>query len=319
MESKNLNIGWLGYHIEGMLAINEVIQSGYKIDAIITLDEKGKSIRSAVTDFTEIAENNSIPIFQISNINSEESITLLSNLELDILFVIGWSQILSQSVLNCLKIGAIGAHASLLPHNRGSAPVNWALINGEQVTGNSLIWLDERVDEGDLIYQEKIEINPFDTCKSLYEKVAITNRIMITQALMDFHLGIFPRITQDFKGSPILPRRKPSDGKINWEKNAVEIYNFIRALVKPYPGAFFNEKEITFIIWDASVLNIKCSFSSPAGTVVDHLIGPEKCGLIVQCGSNSIIILFEIEASETKETLVGESLLISFPVGMRLS
>ena len=128
MFSKDLNIGWLGYHIEGKLAIDEVLQRGNKISAILTLDQQSKSRRSAVADFLEVSKKYDIPLFEISNINSKEAIDLLLSLNLDILLVIGWSQILSPSVLDCFKIGAIGAHASLLPDNRGSAPINWALI-----------------------------------------------------------------------------------------------------------------------------------------------------------------------------------------------
>jgi methionyl-tRNA formyltransferase len=94
-------------------------------------------------------------------------------------FVIGWTQILRPETLKLATIGMIGAHASLLPHNRGRAPINWALIRGEKQTGNSLIWLAEDVDSGDIIDQTVIPISPYDTCASLYTRVGESNKEMI--------------------------------------------------------------------------------------------------------------------------------------------
>src|SRR5439155_304057 len=107
-------------------------------------------------------------------------------LDADIVFVIGWSQILHPPTLRLARSGMIGAHASLLPHNRGSAPINWALIRGERHAGNSLLWLAEDVDGGAVIDQTTFCITAYDTCASLYERVAASNRDML--------LGLVPRL-----------------------------------------------------------------------------------------------------------------------------
>jgi methionyl-tRNA formyltransferase len=133
-----------------------------------------------------------VPLYEIKNINDLEAIELLQALALDLLFVIGWTQILRSAALQTAKIGVIGAHASLLPHHRGRAPINWALIKGAKQTGNSLMWLAEDVDGGDLIDQRAISITAYDTCHSLYERVAASNQEMIVAALAQIKAGERP-------------------------------------------------------------------------------------------------------------------------------
>ena len=146
MPVQNLRIGWLGFHQEGIPALRGLKESGIHLEAVITLDEAGVAQRSAIADYAGVVDGWDIPLHLIRNINDAASLGLLHSLRLDLLFVIGWSQILKRDALAAAKIGVVGAHASLLPHNRGSAPINWSLIRGEAVTGNTLIWLTEDVD-----------------------------------------------------------------------------------------------------------------------------------------------------------------------------
>ena len=148
-----MRFGWLSFHMEGVPALQALLEQGIAVQAIITLNEEQRSKRSAAVDYGEIARRFSVPFHAIGNINHETSIQLLMKLELDVLFVLGWSQIIDASALRCCRVGMVGAHASLLPRYRGSAPINWALIHGEAETGNTLMWLSPGVDEGSIIDQ----------------------------------------------------------------------------------------------------------------------------------------------------------------------
>jgi methionyl-tRNA formyltransferase len=220
-------------------------------------------------------------------------------MNLDLLLVIGWSQILSSAALTTARIGAIGAHASLLPDNRGSAPINWAIIRDEKTTGNSLIWLSDNVDEGRIIDQVEFPISAYDTCETLYQKVAESNRAMIQRVLPRLLAGERPGQPQPPSDEPLLPRRRPTDGLLDWHQSAVNVYNFIRALTRPYPGAFSFLDGRRWTIQSAALLPAVSQEDQVAGTVISSVVSPvaEACGQLVACGSGCVIVL-EIEADD---------------------
>ena len=193
-----MRIVWVGNHSEGVESLLTLISLKADIVAIITL-ERHRSLRySSSYDYSYLASKYNIPCHLISSINSTDAVQLLNSLNIDLLFVIGWSQILSSNALNQASIGVVGSHASLLPSYRGSAPINWALLNGLEYTGNTLLWLDSSVDSGDIISQVRIDISPYDDCCSLYSKVARANSFLIKSFFLDAQRGVFPRLMQKY-------------------------------------------------------------------------------------------------------------------------
>jgi len=288
-----MKIGWIGFHIEGLKSLQAVLQKGYHIDALITLKPEKAALKSGAADYSSLCYQYSLPIYYVDSINSNDSYNLLKDLSLDVAFVIGWSQIIKPDILGTIKIGMIGAHASLLPHNRGSAPINWALIRGETKTGNSLIWLADGVDKGDIISQTVIPITPYDTCETLYEKVAESNKEMILHLLPQLLQGQKPGQLQGHTDEPVLPRRRPEHGRINWMQENKNVYNFIRALTRPYPGALSWLAGNPWIIWHSALLPGVPFPGAIPGEIVGHLISPVEaaCGQIVACGSGAIVVL----------------------------
>lgn len=295
---QNLRIGWVGFHEEGELAFNSLLDNGYEICGAVTLDEESISKRSGNSDYLERCTKLGIPLHKTMHINDDDSYIWLSALELDILIVLGWSQILSPRLLNVAKIGTIGAHASLLPSLRGSAPINWAIIKGLNQTGNSLIELVEQVDEGKIIEQTTFSVEPFDTCRSLYRKVAESNAEMLLRALPKIsRLGSLPGILQHKVNESHLPRRKPADGLINWNSSAQEIYNLVRAVTRPYPGAFTYLNNQKVMVWSATLLPIRNIRPCKPGQIIGPVFS-DKCdasGLLVQCGKSSVLVINELE------------------------
>ena len=174
-----MRFGWVGCHAEGLPALEALLDAGTPISGLVTLRPELAARRSGAVDYAPLAARHHVPLYRVGNINDADGHEALRALDADIVFVIGWSQILHAPALRLARTGMIGAHASLLPHNRGSAPVNWALIRGERQTGNSLIWLAEDVDGGAVIDQTAFCITAYDTCASLYERVAASNRDML--------------------------------------------------------------------------------------------------------------------------------------------
>ena len=295
----SLRIAWIGFHQEGIPALLGLRDAGVPLVAVITLDEPGTAKRCATAEYSDVLNGWTVPLYRVRNINDEQTIQLLSEMNLDLLLVIGWSQILSSATLATARIGAIGAHASLLPHNRGSAPINWAIICGEKSTGNTLIWLADNVDEGHIIDQIEFPISPYDTCETLYQKVAESNHVMIQRVLPKLLAGERPGRPQPHSDEPLLPRRRPADGLLDWHQSAINVYNFIRALTRPYPGAFSFLDGRRWKFQSAALLpTVSLEYQVP-GTVMGSVVSPvaEACGQLVACGSGCVIIL-EIEAED---------------------
>jgi methionyl-tRNA formyltransferase len=294
-----MRIGWVGSHVEGILALQSVLESGLRVEAILTLCKDRAALRSGSVDYGDLSRAYAVPLYEIANINDDDARDLLRRLALDIVFVIGWSQIVRPEVLSLARIGMVGAHASLLPRNRGRAPINWALIHGERLTGNSLIWLAESVDEGDIIAQTEIPITPYDSCRTLYEKVAESNIAMISDFLKRIGSGDRPGRPQNITNEPNLPGRRPEDGLLDWAGPAGDVYNFIRAVTRPYPGAFSFLDGRRWRIWESAVLPLSASHAAAPGTVLGPVWStvPSACGLAVACGEGMVTLL-EIEDDE---------------------
>jgi methionyl-tRNA formyltransferase len=293
-----MRLGWIGVHQEGRPALAGLLDAGAPLVAAITLKRELAAFRSGADDYRALCERSGLPLYEVANINDETSLQLLRELALDVVFVIGWSQILKPATLQSARIGTIGAHASLLPHNRGSAPVNWALIKGEQMTGNSLMWLAEGVDAGDLIDQTAFCISPYDTCATLYDRVAESNRDMLLRVLPRLLAGERPGAAQRHTNEPVLPRRRPSDGLVDWSRDGATTYNFVRALTRPYPGAFSWLDKKRWTIWQAALLPGPISGMRP-GEILGPVVCPDEaaCGQVVACGDGAIVLL-ELQADD---------------------
>jgi methionyl-tRNA formyltransferase len=288
-----MRIGWVGFHIEGLLALRRVLEQGFSIEAVLTLKPDLAAKRSGAGDYSRLCQEFSIPLYEIANINDEESLSLLKKLSLDVVFVIGWTQIVRPEALTLVRFGMIGAHASLLPHNRGRAPINWAIIKGEKQTGNSLMWLAQGVDTGDIIDQVVIPITPYDTCASLYEKVAESNRDMIVRLIPRLLANERPGLAQSHNGEANLPGRQPKDGLLNWGMKNAEVYDFVRALTKPYPGAFSWLDGKRWTIWQCAFLPGSIPFDAKPGEITGAVVSPVEaaCGQAVACGAGAVVLL----------------------------
>lgn len=305
---------WIGSHFEGIDAFKSLLNAGVEFSAAFTLDDNSAAKRSGAVDYRSVCDEFDIRLIHTSDINNAASVAELRELDVDLGIVIGWSQILRPATLATASLGWIGTHASMLPKNRGSAPVNWSLIRGETETGNSLIWLNENVDEGNLIAQQAISITPYDTCATIYQRIGETNRDMLLDVVPKMLAGERISHPQPANDDDINPRRRPKDGLIDWNQPGPQVYNFVRALTRPYPGAFSFLDGEQYTIWEAALLpgfaagsQAGCSIvstqanesESTAGEVVGPMISPveQSCGQVVNCGTGLLAIL-DVESSD---------------------
>jgi len=228
----------VGAHMESYAPFRRLIERGDNVVGFVTLTAESMQKMSGATDLTELAIEARIPLLRITNINSLEAMAWIRELAPDLLLVIGWTQLLKPELLRVPKLACLGFHASLLPKYRGRAPVNWAIINGETMTGNSMITLEPEADTGDIVAQRAIPITDEDDCNTIYQKVGQTEVEMLEEVLPLIQRGILPRTKQDDSLATVMPKRRPEDGLIDWNRSTRDVHNWVRALTEPYPGAF---------------------------------------------------------------------------------
>lgn len=291
-----MRIGWIGLHREGLPALRALLERGVPVEAAISLRAAAAARWCGRTDYRPLCRRFGLRLYEVDSINDITTIELLRHLDLDVAFVIGWSQLLGPDVLRLARLGMIGAHASLLPVDRGRAPINWALIRGATCTGNTLFWLTDRADTGDIIDQIPIPITPYDTCESLYRRVAATNRDMILRALPSLLAGERPGRPQLGPVTPALPARRPEDGRVDWTRSSHDVYNFVRALTRPYPGAFSGHVGERITIWQCALLPTPVDPGVRPGQVLGPVVSPSEyaCGQLVACGAGAVALM-EIE------------------------
>jgi methionyl-tRNA formyltransferase len=306
----SVRFAWVGFHAEGLPALDALLAAGAPIHVVMTLRPDLAARRAGAADYTPVCAKHDVPLRHIAGINEPDAASILTDLAPDAVFVIGWHQIVRPPVLRLARIGMVGAHASLLPHNRGSAPINWAIIRGECETGNSLIWLAEDVDAGEVIDQRAFPITLYDTCATLYAQVAVTNRDMLLALWPRIATGERPGRPQPSTHEPVLPRRRPADGRIEWQQSAKALYDFVRALTRPYPGAFSWMDGHRWRIWQAALPpTAGAVFDGEAGEVLGPVVSPveDACGQLVACGDGGALMLLELE-DDTGVVLRGRAL-----------
>ncbi len=203
-----------------------------------------------------LALSHSIPVFQFRNINRSSARGALADLKPDLLVLCGYNQILKSKVISMPGQGAINLHGGKLPQYRGSSVLNWALINGEKEAGVSIIFVDEGIDTGDVIAQKIFPIALDNTIHDLYEKTYEIFPPLLNEVLDQIQNKSVRRIQQDESQACYYHKRHPADGLINWNNmSASQVYDLVRALTRPCPGAFTYYEGKKLILWKASLLN----------------------------------------------------------------
>mgnify|MGYP002571123590 CR=1 FL=1 len=224
------------YSEVGCLCLEELIKDGANVAAVFTHeDDPHENIwfRSV----KEIAEKNGIPVRTPKKLEADE-IEYFNSLAPELVLSFYYRALIPKAVLDAPRLGAYNLHGALLPKYRGRACVNWAVLNGERETGATLHVMTEKADRGDIVDRQAVPIEFTDTAYDVFMKVAEAARQIVARRLPELEAGSAPRRPQDESAATCFGRRRPEDGKIDWSKSAEEIYNLIRAVTHPFPGAF---------------------------------------------------------------------------------
>lgn len=293
----------------GYKCVKALIENNVTIDAVFTLSSKYKD-RSGFVSFNGIKQCG-VPVYEVDNINDVENIKVIKRLNPDVIFVAGWSFLVGKKILSIPRLGCIGQHPSLLPKHRGNAPIPWAIIMGLTKTGTTLFHLTDDADAGDIVAQKEIGIGFDDTAETVYEKATQSTIELYLDVITKLERGNAPRTPQDSKKANIMPRRTPQDGIIDWNKMTISLYNWIRGLSHPYPGAFTFLNDFKIYVWNAKYLknneydgkiyNYNCI--EPPGKILEVVAE----GLIVATGDGAIL-LTELQKEGEKILKLSDSL-----------
>jgi len=247
------------------------------------------------------------------NTNAKKIRDYLASLDADIFVVAAYGLILPKAVLTMPRLGCVNIHASLLPKYRGAAPIHAAILQGETVTGITIMQMDEGIDTGDMILQRQLDIAPDERTPSLHDRMAALGGECIIQALVMIEAGAATYMPQDDAGSSYAPMIHKADGKIDWGWPTARIVNLIRAF-DPWPGPFTLYNGSAIKIWQ--VEGIDHTQDAPPGTI---LVADPAKGLLVRTGDGAVWVK-ELQAAGSKKMTAADYLRgRSMGVGERLA
>ncbi|CRM80136.1 Polymyxin resistance protein PmrI [Pseudomonas sp. 37 R 15] len=271
------------YHDIGCAGIEALLAAGYDIAAVFTHadDPKENNFYGSVA---QLCARNGIPVHAPEDANHPLWVERIAKLNPDFIFSFYYRNLLSEPVLATARHGAFNLHGSLLPKYRGRAPANWVLVNGETETGVTLHRMVKRADAGAILAQQTVSIERSDTGLSLHAKLRDAASNLLRDALPQLAQGKLTETAQDESQATCFGRRSAADGKIDWKKPAEQLFNLVRAVTQPYPGAFCAVGEHKLIVWQADV--VKGNEGLAPGRVIS--VNP----LRIACGDDSLVVKF---------------------------
>lgn len=292
--------------LEALLEVHEVVGVFTQPDK-----PKGRGKAMAFPPVKEKALEHNIPVYQPVKVREKSVVEEIRKMNPDAIVVVAFGQILPESILNIPKYGCINVHASLLPKYRGAAPMQWSIIDGEEETGITTMYMAKGLDTGDMILKEVVKLDPKETGETLHDKLSVLGGPLIIETLKQLEAGTAPRTPQDDSLNCYASMLTKELGCIDWNKDAASIERLIRGL-NSWPSAYTLWNGKTMKIWDSDV--VAYAGSEENGTVV----AKDKHSFTVKCGENALKILeLQLQGKKRMNTqafLVGNQM----EIGMRL-
>jgi len=298
------------YHNIGCIGIKALLANGYDIQAVFTHeDDPHETIwfQSAA----ELAAANDIPVYAPEDINHPLWVERVRELAPDIIFSFYYRKMVGKEILAIPPKGCLNLHGSLLPRYRGRCPVNWVLVHGEKETGVTLHYMTPRPDDGDIVGQQRVAIEESDTALSLHEKIAAATGDLLGEILQKIREGKAERIPQNKTEASYFGGRGPQDGLIDWTQNASMVRNLVRAVTRPYPGAYSFLGNRKCIFWHVALA------SASPGIAAGGILSTDP--LRIACGDGAVEVQYG--QSENGVYMSGRQLALelNLAVGMRFN
>ncbi len=235
-------------------ALEAIIAAGHQVEAVVTQPDRprGRGKEVQITPVKACAMAHEIPVFQPVRVKEKEAVEVLRSYGADIFVVAAFGQLLSEEILAMPKYGCVNIHASLLPKYRGSGPIQWAIIDGEEKTGVTIMQMDKGLDTGDMLMKTEVVIAPGETGDSLHDKLAAAGAELIVEALPKIERGEITPVRQNEEETCYAKRLDKSMGRIDWQLDAKKLDCLIRGLLS-WPGAYTRFRGRNLKIWEEVV------------------------------------------------------------------
>jgi methionyl-tRNA formyltransferase len=296
-----MRLVWVSFDVMGRDCLAAAAEAGAEVAAVVTLPGPIDPDRSGQCSFEGIAGRLGAQLIETGDVNSPETIAAVREADPDLIFVVGWSQLVMDEFIGVPRLGVFGMHPTLLPRHRGRAAIPWAILSGLAKTGVTLFQIaDGTADSGPIVGHVEVPVAPDETATTLYAKVTDAHLELVRRCVPKLLDGTAERMPQDTRRASSWPKRTPADGIIDWETRAPYLYDWVRAQTRPYPGAFTFLGDEKVVVWRARPVELHDD--APAGTVVARN-GDEA---VVACGEGGLV-LEEVEGASEP-----------LPVGARL-
>ena len=285
-------------------SLKKLIDKKYDIAAVFTQPDKprDRGMKLSYSPVKELALENNIPVYQPTKLRYGTATELIKSLDPDILVVVAYGRILPDDMLEVPKYGAINVHASLLPKYRGAAPIQWAVLNGDKITGVTTMYLASEMDTGDIIYTSETEIGEFETSGELFDRLMVMGAELLDRTLRDIEAGTAPRTPQDHSKASYVKMLDKSLSPIEWAKTPREVIKQIYGL-QPWPVATAELDGKVFKIYSAEYTQNKTD--KAPGSVVSA----GKKGIEIACLDGETVLITELQAAGKKRMKASDYLL----------
>jgi methionyl-tRNA formyltransferase len=280
-----MRLVWVSFDVMGRDCLAAAADAGAEVAAVVTLPGPIDPDRSGQCSFDQIAADLGARLIETADVNAPDTIAALREADPDLIFVVGWSQLVMDEFIGLPRHGVFGMHPTLLPRHRGRAAIPWAILSGLAKTGVTLFQIaDGTADSGPIVGQVDVPIEHDETATTLYEKVTAAHLDLVREFVPKLLDGSAERVPQDTRRASTWPKRTPADGIIDWETRAPYLYDWVRSQTRPYPGAFTYLGEDKLVVWSARPVELEDE--APAGTVV-ALDGAQA---VVACGEGGLVL-----------------------------
>ena len=270
--------------------LEALADAGHEVCLAVTQPDKpkGRGKEMQFPPVKEAAMRRGIPVFQPKRVRTPESVEYLKSFQADVCVVVAFGQILTKELLEMTPFGCINVHASLLPKYRGAAPIQWAILRGEEVTGVTTMQMDEGIDTGDMLLKTEVPITPEETGESLHDKLAAAGAQLAVRTLEELEAGTLRPIKQGESPTPYAKMLDKKMGSIDWSRPAAEIERLVRGL-NSWPSAYTHWNGKVMKIWKAGVKSAQSGDTTQQaapGTILEV----EKDSFSVQTGDGVLLV-----------------------------
>ena len=276
-------------------SLKKLIDERFDIVGVFTQPDKpkGRGMELSASPVKELALENGLPVFQPVKMRDGTALAQIKALKPDILVVVAYGRILPDDILAVPKYGAINVHGSLLPKYRGAAPIQWAVLNGDKITGVTTMYLASEMDTGDIIYTAETEIGEYETSGELFDRLKDMGAELLVKTLRDIDAGTAPRAPQDHSKASYVTMLDKSICPIDWNKTPREVLKHIYGL-QPWPVATMELEGKTVRVFAAKYTDGKTE------KVPGAVVSTDKGGLEIACADGETLLITELQAPGKK-------------------